>query len=155
MAYALAVERVDRAVREGTAAAEGGGDYEEDEGGYETMSDEDMMRLMEEEMRREIEAEEEAERARAGRGEAAYHTGKAGEDGPGPFQPPAAFAAVRDDPNPFQKKKARRPPGDGPNPFQKKAKGPAPYRSRPLADMVKHDGRARSGSTSSPEERIP
>jgi len=56
MAYALAVERVDRAIKEGGLIMD---DYEEEEESYgEQMSDDDMMKLMEEEMMKEEEEEE-------------------------------------------------------------------------------------------------
>jgi len=55
MAYALAVERVDRAIKEGGLIMD---DYEEEEESYgEQMSDDDMMKLMEEEMMKEEEEE--------------------------------------------------------------------------------------------------
>ena len=136
MAYALAVERVDRAMKEGGLIMD---DYEEDTSRDAVMTEEDMMRMMEEEMRKEEEEERQYELEKEQQ-QVQQHQQEAQQQTIGGTTSSIRDTqkSVRDSPS------AKRNFGRDPNPFQKKSPSQGPsYQSTPLADMLKNDKRSK------------
>ncbi|KAL9178995.1 hypothetical protein ACHAXT_011968 [Thalassiosira profunda] len=132
MAYALAVERVTQAVKEGGLIVD---DYEEEVEDYSVMTDDDMMRLMEEEMRRE-------EEERAARRTTQREPSSFGETVP-------RNGSVRDSP----KKGTFQTTAWGANAFAKKGKKASLRRkSKSLADMIRGDDKR---GRNRPQKRTP
>jgi len=147
MAYALAVERVDRAMKEGGFIMDS--DYEEEV--YEeavSMTDEDMMKMMEEEMRKEEEEEEEElrmeqeeQQQRSNYRESIRDTASVRSSFPSPS---SSFSNPPKSTSLFEKHQ--------PNPFQKSR---VEYQSTPLADMIKNDKKDRSSRRPPQPKRTP
>ena len=122
MAYALAVERVDRAIKEGGLIMD---DYEDDDDElYGVMTDEDMMKILEEEMKKE---EEEERKDRENRRMQLRTQSSFGGDGTG-----SKKTFTKEEPNPFQKTRPS-------------------YQSTPLADMIKDDTKGKRRRRSQPK----